>query len=104
MQFKRLRRIRDGLIYPFNINMAKVAGMEVVMCDERNRVISNLGEEGEQTVHGIKYTDVDRVPAEQVEAATRLVPPPAPPAFAIPAESDGFDGEVRYDTDSTEPG
>ena len=101
MPVKRLRRIRDGVIYPFNINMAQIAGMEVVMCDERNRVIQNFGEEGEPTVSGIKYTDVDRV--HEGSAATSFTSPLSPD-FAIPAASDDFDGEVRYGADSTESG
>ena len=101
MSVKRLRRIRDGLIYPFNVTMAKVAGMEVVVCDAQNRVIQNFGEEGEPTISGIKYTDVDRV--HEGSAATSFVSSSSPPS-AIPAASDDFDGEVRYGADSTESG
>lgn len=104
MPVKRLRRIKDGLIYPFNPTMAKVTGMEVVMCDDRNRVIQNYGEQGEPTVHGVKYATPDRIDPERVVSEEDGGEVQWPPAPAIPAAPGDFTVEAAHGPDSPESG
>ena len=73
---KRLRRISDGVIYPYSDRLAQSLGMEIVMCDAQNQVQEVIGEVGSRGVYGRTFVGQ---PVGEDEAQARLQTPSQQP-------------------------
>ena len=93
MAIKRLRRMKDGVIFGYNPKMAQVLGMEVVVCDEHNNVLESVGEEGQLGVYGRKYVNPKNVADKPGEPTGVL---DVPPKSDLDAALEGIDDVVDH--------
>ena len=87
---KRLRRMKDGVIYGYSAKMAESYGMEIVMCDENNNVLEVIGEVGAPGTYGRQYMGTKTV-SDPVKTPS---PAQTSPALDIDAEIDKAIGDV----------
>lgn len=98
---KRLRRIKDGVIYPYSDAMAQSYGLEIVMCSpETGEVEEVIGEVGSVGVYGRRFVGTT-LPEEESQA--RLKTPAKKPraprkkATAKKAKAPAFEIEEARD-------